>query len=292
MKSALVIGANSMLGAQLVKALSTKGIDVLTAGRSPAADIYFDLRDGFLGGLPENIYANVVFHCAASFEGDSWEDIRDNYQVNAAGCSWVLELAKHLHTEVIIYAGSVSSAEESDPANISSYGFSKRQGEDFLEWGMRRLDGRFCSLRFSQIYDTEGISIRHQPWFGRIIAYAARGLDINMPRSDGVRNLLHVEDAANMMFAAGLSSESGILNATHPESFTYQQIANMAYKIFDAGGRVIDSENKAPFRPINFPDSAHTFHLLDQSPKISIWDGILSIHDQQTWPAFGSLDVA
>lgn len=49
--------------------------------------------------------------------------------------------------------------------------------------------------------------------------------------------------------------------------------------------------DKAPFRLIHFPDSAHTFRLLGKSPTVSIAEGITRIRDQKTWPAFGPLDV-
>lgn len=48
---------------------------------------------------------------------------------------------------------------------------------------------------------------------------------------------------------------------------------------------------KAPFSPIHFPDSAHTFCLLRTTSTASIAEGITRIRDQKTWPAFGPLDV-
>ncbi len=289
MKSALIVGANSMLGRNLIDILTANGVDVLTAGRFSTADIYLDLHDGLSQPISKNIQADIVFHCASSFADDSWEGIRENYQVNAAGCLWVLELVESLGSEALIYAGSLSSNEKLDPGHFSSYGFSKSQGENILDWGMKKLNRRFCSLRFSQMYDTEGACIQHQPWFGRIIAYAARGLDISMPESDGVRNFLHVEDAARLMFTAGQHTETGILDVIHPDSLTYQQIATVAYTIFGAGGCVTDAPKKTPFRYINFPNS--NLLLFNQSPMISIQDGIERIYQQQTWSAFGPLDV-
>jgi nucleoside-diphosphate-sugar epimerase len=291
MKTAAVIGANSMLGTQLASVLSSMGVEVISIGRYAKADIRLDLLKGFLSPLPENTRADVIFHCAASFADDSSNGIRDNFQVNTAGCLWVLELAEHLGCHAIIYAGSVFSIETLEPGKFSSYGFTKAQAEKLLEWGMKRLNRRFCSLRFSQIYDTTGACLRHQTWFGRIIAYAARGMDINMPRSDGFRNFLHLDDAVQMMVAAGQSTASGIFDVVHPESLTYEEITTVAYSIFGKGGRALVDPNKTPFRPIHFPDSAHTFRLLGKSPTVTITEGITRIRDQKTWPAFGPLDV-
>jgi nucleoside-diphosphate-sugar epimerase len=291
MKTAAVIGANSMLGAQLVSALSSIGVEVISIGRYAKADIHLDLNKGFLSPLPENACADVIFHCAASFADDSSEGIRKNFQVNTTGCLWVLELAECLGCNAIVYAGSVSSMETLEPGKFTSYGFTKAQAEKLLDWGMKRLNRRFCSLRFSQIYDTAGTCLRHQTWFGRIIAYAARGLDINMPRSDGVRNFLHLDDTVHMMVAAGQSTVGGIFDVVHPESLTYEEIATAAYSIFGKGGHVLVDTSKTPFRPIHYPDAAHTFRVLGLTPTISITEGMARIRDQDTWPAFGPLDV-
>ena len=291
MKTAGVIGANSMLGAQLMSSLVSMGVEVISIGRYAKADIQLDLKKGFLSPLPPHARADIIFHCAASFADDSSKGIRENFEINTAGCLWVLELAEYLGCTAIVYAGSVSSMATLEPGKFMSYGFTKAQAEELLAWGIQRRHGRFCSLRFSQIYDTAGTCLRHQLWFGRIIAYAARGIDINMPGSDGVRNFLHLDDAVRMMVAAGQSSADGVLPIVHPESLTYKEIATAAYTIFGKGGHVVLDPNKTPFRPIHFPDAAHSFHLLHHTPAISISEGMARIRDQKTWPAFGPLDV-
>ncbi len=291
MQTAAVIGFNSMLGARLVTELAALGVKVLSVGRGAAADIKLDLESGFSSSLPAGAQADVVFHCAASFADDSPEGLRKNFLVNTAGCLWVLELAAHLRSDALIYAGSVFSHDASDPAKVSSYGFTKAKGEELLAWGMRRLGRRFCSLRFSQLYDTAGACIRHQPWFGRIIAYAANGADLNMPRSDGVRNFLHLDDAVRTTIAAGRSAASGILDVVSPESLTLEEIAAKAYTVFGKGGNITIDAAKSPFRLMHFPDGALAIERLGVKPEISILQGIAAIRDNGTWPAFGPLDV-
>lgn len=292
MRSAAVIGASSMVGTHLVNTLKAGGTEVLTVGRNKDADIRLDLVGGFKSGIPKGAHTDVIIHCAASIEGDTWLGVRENYLVNAYGCSWALELAERLECSVMVFAGSISSDENSDPDYFSSYGLSKAHGEKILEWGMNKMKGRFCSLRFSQIYDTQGQCYRHQPWFGRIIAYAARGLNIWMPDSNGRRNFLHVDDVVNLLIAAGRSDASGILNVTHPESLTYQEIASDAYEIFNKGGEVIIDKSKIPFRIVRFPSGESAFKSLGYSPAISMDIGLKLINTNMTWRSFGPLDVA
>jgi nucleoside-diphosphate-sugar epimerase len=291
MKTVAVIGMSSMLGSRLASHLSSMGIEVLSIGRQKGTDIYLDLEENVFTKPPGHLSADVIFHCAASFADDSNEGIRKNFRTNATSSLLVLELAEQLKCRSIVYAGTVFSSETLELDTFGYYGFSKSQAEGILAWGMNRLNSKFCSLRFPQIYDTAGACIVHQPWFGRIVAYAARGLDLNMPKSDGLRNFLHVDDAAAIMVEAGRGVANGIYNVVHPESFTFHEIASKAYTIFGRGGRVVIDPKKRPFRPFNFPDGSHAFKNFGITPRISIEEGIVRIRDQNTWSAFGPMDV-
>ncbi len=290
MKTAAVIGAGSMLGRQLIQRLHDLGVETLTAGRGPKDDIRFDLRDAAIA-VPASLAAGAVFHCAAGFAGDSDEGLRENFALNAASAIATGDLVRQLGAPVLVYAGSASSDPALDPANFTSYGLTKAIAEQVLRWTMHRHGGRFCSLRFTQLYDTDGRCCHHQPWFGRIIAYASRGLDMRMPPSLGARNLLHVRDAAGLMIRAAISEVSGELSVTHPESQTWQQIADIAYDVFGQGGQVIQAPEKAPFRAVNFPDASQVFGLLGLSPTIGMRDGIEMIKSAGTAPAFGPMDI-
>ena len=280
-----------MIGTRLVAALASKGLEVIRVGRLKEADIQLDLLEGFKKPILKDMRADVIFHCAAAFAKDSPEGIRQNYQVNASGCLWVLEFAEILECRTIVYAGTVFSEEKSDPKAFTYYGFSKAQGEEVLKWGLERIGGRFCSLRFSQIYDTNGLCVHHQSWLVRVVAYTARGLNINMPPSNGVRNFLHVDDVANFMICAARSPVNGTINVVHPESMTYHDIASIAYRIFGKGGQVLINPNKQPFRPFNFPDGNRALQLLGGPPRICLEEGIKRIRDHKTWSSFGPLDI-
>ncbi|WP_457585460.1 NAD-dependent epimerase/dehydratase family protein [Ensifer canadensis] len=290
MKTAAVIGARSMLGRQLVARLHLMGVETISVGRSGTDEVFFDLESG-LRDVPGGMSADLLFHCAASFADDSPTGVRLNYTANATSALAVTELAQQLQTGAIVYAGSVSSDETLDGAAMTSYGFTKGLAEQILRWHSQRHGLRFCSLRFSQLYDVDGRCCSHQPWFGRIIAYTSRGLDIRMPASLGARNFLHVQDAADMMIQAASSDASGILNAVHTEAMTSDEIAEVAYGVFGLGGAVAIAAEKAPFRKVNFPDGAPAMSLLGMRPLIAMQDGIKMIRDAGSAPAFGPMDV-
>ncbi|WP_426240207.1 NAD-dependent epimerase/dehydratase family protein [Pararhizobium sp. DWP1-1-3] len=290
MKTAAIIGARSMLGSQLIERLQQRGIATVTVGRSQADDIVFDLMAP-VAQVPVDVTADVVFHCAASFAGDNEDGLRQNFAANAASAIAVAGLVRDLKATALVYAGSASSDQTLDPANFTSYGLSKGIAEQVFDWALQKQNIRFCSLRFSQLFDTEGRCCAHQAWFGRIIGYASQGQDIRMPRSDGVRNFLHVRDAADLMIRAAERDVSGVLDVAHQESLTIEQIADIAFDVFGKGGRSVIVPEKTPFRPIHFPDSAKAFERMDFRPAISMRDGIAMIRDAQTAAAFGPMDL-
>lgn len=291
MKSVLVIGSRSMLGAELCEQLNERGVAVFTAGRSLDDDVFFDLNAPVIPEIKKQV-VDVVFHCAASFASDSEQGVCENFSVNTVSAWAIAAMAESLGASSVVYAGSVSSSyEQADPDNANSYGLSKGLAEQIFSWSLRRKGIRFCSLRFSQIYDIQGLCCKHQPWFGRIVAYAARGLDLRMPLSEGVRNFIHVNDAADFMIRAADRELTGVLNIVHPEFYTCDEIAEIAYGTFAAGGKIVCATEKKPFRKVVFPNPEQAYSALGGSPRITLGAGIRMIKEQTGGSGFGPVDV-
>ncbi|HEV7306872.1 NAD(P)-dependent oxidoreductase [Ensifer sp.] len=290
MKKAAVIGPRSMLGHALVERLRRLGVETVSVGRAQTDDIVFDLVEG-APIVPDGLTVDALFHVAASFGDDGPSGIRQNFAANTMGALHVAELAQRLRARTLIHAGSLSSDATLDEAPLTSYGMSKQLAEKILEWSAQKHGFGFCSLRFSQLYDVEGRCCAHQPWFGRIIAYASRGMDLRMPTSHGVRNFLHVQDAADLMIRAAETGALGVLDAVHTEAMTSDAIAALAYETFGRGGQVVIATEKAPFRKVNFPDGATTLAHLGMQPLITMRDGIAMIKTMGTADAFGPMDV-
>jgi nucleoside-diphosphate-sugar epimerase len=201
-------------------------------------------------------------------------------------------MAKRAGVRKIVYAGSISS----DPAlelglPLNSYGFSKAEAERLLEWGINRTGGTYCSLRLPQLWDTEGACCAHQPWFGRIIAYASRGQLLNMPASDGPRNFMHVSDAAQLLIRAGESTLEGTHAVCYPVDIDMAELARHAYRIFGQGGGIAIDPNKKPFRKMRFPHEESAFKTLEYYPQVSLEQGLRLILEANTADRFGPVDV-
>lgn len=290
MTRAAVIGPRSMLGSAIIRRLKILNVDVVSVGRSLSDDIYMNLGEDPISELKAEGHVDTVFHCSSAFFDDSYLGLERNFKVNTLGALQTTFLAQKFGASAVIYAGSLSS-DDSDPQNYTSYGLTKGLAEKTLNWGLEKAGVRFCSLRLSQLYDTKGLCCAHQPWFGRVIAYAARGLDLRLPQSLGPRNFLHVEDAADLMIAAGQREMNGIVNVVHPESLTMQQIAETAYAVFGSGGRCKVASEKTPFRSVNFSEYDGIFALHGVGAPRSMREGIEEIQRAETFMAFGPMDV-
>jgi nucleoside-diphosphate-sugar epimerase len=289
MKTVAIIGADSMIGSNLAKQLRKEEHSVISVGRALHNDITFDLTGSFDPDSCKGLKADALIHCSSSFGGDDSAGIRTNFATNALGCLNVLLLMEALSCKNCCYAGTVTSNDDFEPGRMNSYGLSKAQGEKILEWGMSRVGGRFCCIRLTHIYDTEGKSCKHQPWFGRIVAYASRGMDLRMPDSLGGRNYLHVTDAVGLMTRALEVELSGCWSLCHTEQMNHAAIAVLAYAEFARGGDVILDKNKIPFRKVNYPSSAELFDILGFSPAISMSQGLEMIHRADTAANFGPI---
>ena len=106
MKSAIIVGASSMLGRELARQLINDGIEVITAGRRPDSDIRVDLGGEQVPVFSRTYTADVLFHCASAFGGDNPDGLRENFRVKVGGCQQTLEIARETSANKIVYAGS------------------------------------------------------------------------------------------------------------------------------------------------------------------------------------------
>jgi len=291
MKRAVVIGATSMLAERLIELLQSRGVGVFTCGRNRNHDVFVDLGSEYDIALPDEVKADVLFNCAAAFGDDSPKGCWLNEKVNALGAYQVAEVAAAAGCRSVVNAGTTSSCASPSRAALGSYGASKARGEEILDWALSRNAITFASLQLPQLYDDRGRCRTHQAWFGRIVAYASAGKVLRLPGGGARRNFLHVIDAAKLMAAAGEMGLRGIFPACHPESESYESIANTAYEVFASGGGVEIAAGKQPFREVCNPASAGTFAAIGVLPEISMRQGLVMIRESGHARAFGPLDV-
>jgi len=291
MRSAIVVGASSMLGAKLSCQLVNEGINVVSAGRRPHDDIWVDLGCDQLPRFSRPCTADVLFHCASAFGGDTLEGLRENFRINVSGCIHILEIAREAQVNKIVYSGTAFSDQSFKDDPMGAYGFSKAEAERILAWGITRLGGTFSSLRLTHLWDTEGLCCAHQPWFGRIVAYASRGKTLKMPQSNASRNFMYVSDAAQLLIRAARQDFTGVHTLGHPTDIDLVQLAQLAYAVFGKGGTVVIDPGKAPFRKVAFPREDGVYANLGYQPGTTPQQGLEMIRDAGTADRFGPMDV-
>ena len=291
MNSVVVLGATSMLGCEIVRQLSAAGIEVIRAGRHESNDIVVNLGSDLMPDFGTAVRAEVMIHCASAFGDETPDGISENLRVNLGGCIQTFEIIRRSGISRLLYAGSISSYPTIESGSISSYGFSKSEAERILKWGMTKYGGDFCSLRLTQMSDTEGICCSHQPWFGRIVAYASRGLPLKMPISQSPRNFMHVYDAAKLMIRAAEAHLEGIHAVTYPIDIDFYEFAKAACRVFGKNGSVIIDPIKTPFRKVNYPRNDELFRQLGYKPQISPEQSLELIREAGTSDRFGPMDV-
>ena len=272
-----------------MRQLSRTSIETLSAGRDPSDDIFVDLGAGMMPVTDHR--ADTLLVLASAFGGNTEAGRRDNIRTNVAGCAEVIALAVAVGVTNLVFAGTSFSYLATTQDSMAGYGFTKSIAEQVLQWHCESLGSKFCSLRFGPLWDTGGRCCVHQPWFGRIIAYASRGLPLGMPASDGPRNYTHVDDAARLLIAAAEQQVKGVHAACHPRSIDSFELAEAAYRIFGHKPQAFIAHEKMPFRKIEFPCDAAFFDLVNMHPSVDLPDGLHLIKEAGTAGRFGPMDV-
>ena len=172
----LVLGAEGMLGRQVVKEFGLGNHSVVAADRAEA-DIgnLSEVRNLFSSTTPE-----VVIHCAAYTDVDGAERSPERaYRVNAMGTRNVAQCCEEMRARLVCIssdyvfdgAACVPYREFDRPNPLSVYGHSKYQAE----WYASRLCRRFVIVRTSWLYGPGG-----RNFVSAILEKARRGEELKV----------------------------------------------------------------------------------------------------------------
>ena len=288
LKTVAILGHTSMVGSMLLNKLKLSGKYLpVTIGRDPSSDIVINFDTKKFDTKKEIPKIDTLFHCISSFESNSTVALKSNYDINVTSSLLVIDIIERFSIDHLIYVSSVSIYEK----NKSYYGLTKYLAENIYSSYCQLNFKKFLSLRFSQINDSYGKCIKHQAWFGRIIRYTEKGLDLNMSVEKSLNNFIHVDDVARILIGSEKKQLQGFFDVLHPQSFSYHEIARKAYKIFNNGGKVIINPNKLPFHYFNFKYDDLIYQKLEFYPEWDIEKTIKDIKKLNSSDNFGAFDV-
>jgi nucleoside-diphosphate-sugar epimerase len=266
-----------MIGKRIIRRLS-HSCSIISVGRAADAEIAVDLSSPASGLLPPKA-ADVMIHCAASFAGNRIEELIENELVNAVGCLRIAQIAAAIGCRHLIFLSSVSACQEN--ARGSSYGLSKKHGQENLELACRELKIDLTSLQITQVYDDLGEARRHQPMFYRIIDCARDSRDFAVfGQNDPLRNLLFVEDLVSIIERVMNHRLAGSYNVVHPVSYSISAIAKMVFEVFGANSRVVLCPEKPAIPAVLYPSDTTLYRLIEYEPETDLRTGITLIRDR------------
>jgi nucleoside-diphosphate-sugar epimerase len=251
-----VTGGAGFIGSHLVAHLIQKGhfISVLDnfsssrrenlAGLKNVRVLKGDVRN-FAQVLRATKNTDTVFHLAALVSvPESVQNPLAAWEINVRGTCNVLEAARRMKTQRVIFASSAAVYGESGrlPVNEDSplrpqspYALSKRIGEELF-------------LTYGQIYGLQPVILRFfnlfgprqdhsSPYAGAIVSLTRRLLNDRRPivHGDGkqTRDFLHVEEAVRVMEKAALSGKASnqIINVGSGKSISINRLLTEIQKI-------------------------------------------------------------
>jgi len=246
---------------------------VVTIGLHPEADAFFDVATGETD-LPGSASADVLVHCAASFEGGSVGGMLINEQVNALGALHTAVLAERLGCGTVIYISTIFAYEHPDNDYFNSYALSKRHGQENLAAACEKLDMRFAALLLTQVYDSTGAFGRHQPLLHHILETARKGEDIVFyGNEDRVRNFMHVDDVASIVAGVVRCDVAGAYACITPWTLRLSRIAAIAYETFGTFGDIRFDTQRANIPSVYLPSDEALYERLGRRPVVSLEEG-------------------
>jgi UDP-glucose 4-epimerase len=241
MKSALVTGANGLLGSHLVRNLREKGVLVYALVRdfTPSEDsglkyIQIDLGTDFDSSLlPSGV--DTIFHVAQAREYRDFPNHANSvFMVNTLSTSKLLEYANRAGVKSFVYASSGGVYEDSrnelretDPIkshlNLGNY-FTTKVASEALVFNYKPLM-KIAILRYFFIY---GAGQNRLMMIPRIYDRVRDQEALQIQGNDGLSfNPIHATDAAEATIMASLHAESILSNVAGPESITLRQMAEI-----------------------------------------------------------------
>jgi nucleoside-diphosphate-sugar epimerase len=161
-----------------------------------------------------------------------------------------------------------------------SHALSKRHGQENLELSCAQHGIALCTRCPGPIYDERGEGRHHQFLLYHIIDCARRGEDFQLfGKTDPLRNYLHVEDLATVVAEALRLGLTGSFPVLHPRFHRAQEIADLAFRVFGRGGRVVRAEDKPDLRELRFPAGGDIFARIGRVPLIDLPRGLALMRD-------------
>jgi UDP-glucose 4-epimerase len=214
MNKVLVTGGVGFIGANLIKELIKKGVEVVSIDNYSTGNKHNEVEGvKYLDNDIEEIFSikeknfDLCFHLAAqSRVQPSFDNPLESVRVNVTGTTKVMEWAK-INNIKVVYAGS--SSKHHDPSD-SPYAMTKFLGEEICKLYKKSFSVNVEICRFYNVYGP-GENVDEK--FGNVIGIWSAKIKKNEPIpivGDGEqkRDFIHVYDLVDGLIKIGFSQKS------------------------------------------------------------------------------------
>lgn len=290
MERALVTGATSYLGGELVRRLQAEGVEVHALVR-PGSDLT-RLGDGAdrprchvhngsteaMVALVEQARPDVVFHLATKYVREHRPpELEDLIRSNVLFATQLLEGLAAARVRHLVNAGTFFQHYDSEgyrPLNL--YAATKQAFEAMLAYYVDAAGLQATTLRLFDVYG-EG------DWRPRLMAAIRRaqrtGVPMPVPKNDPVLDLVHVDDVVSAFVAAAAHLEAGtegVAGGVYAVSSGEHHALSEVIALFESvGGSHVATEHGTwplPARSIRVPWRGPS--LPGWQPRVSLAEGV------------------
>jgi nucleoside-diphosphate-sugar epimerase len=236
MSYVVVFGGSGFIGSHLIRQLSEKQNEKIISVdiRKPKIRldkvkyVQADVRDLSQLELPDNIDR---FYNLAAIHTTPGHESYEYYETNIVGALEVTKLAEKYQVKEIIFTSSISvygpgedrKDENSSPAPISSYGYSKLMAEKIhLAWHERNYGTQLTTVRPAVVFGPgEGGN------FTRLASLMKKGFFIYPGRKDTIKSCIYVADLLSAIETArAYDSSFTLFNGAYAKRYTLENIVD------------------------------------------------------------------
>jgi nucleoside-diphosphate-sugar epimerase len=229
----VVFGGSGFIGTHLIRHLVAAGDHVISVDKRPPRHVFDgvdyrladvrDLSDLALKGPINRFYNLAAVHTTPG------HPTHEYYDTNINGALQVTKLAEHSGVDEIVFTSSISvygpsediKTEDSIPAPVSAYGYSKLLAERVHEDWLHRNEARKLTVVRPAVVFGPG----EDGNFTRLAKLLRKGFFVYPGRKDTVKACIYVEDLLEAIAFAHRRPERYVLfNAAYPNRYTLEDI--------------------------------------------------------------------
>jgi nucleoside-diphosphate-sugar epimerase len=264
----LIVGGRSSLAQALRPALSSFA-EIFTAGRT-GCDLSLDLcwpDEEFR--LPEGI--DAVIHLAAHFGGKDFAGMLGAEQINVLGALKICHACSQAKVGHMVLVSSIFADLGDESPFFGSYALSKRHAEEIAQLYSATFHLPLTILRPAQIYGVGESFRKHQPFLYSIVDKAENDQEIVLyGTNDALRNLIHVEDVAEILARIVRQRVLGLYACANPVNVHYSEIARAAIAAFGSASVIRFAQDEPDIADNAFALDDRLYRRIGFFPRISL----------------------